>query len=153
MFERLSAPKHVPRVEKNEVINWASGEDEEEEDDSAGNEDTKQLLSELHEAFVACDEDGNGEMDETEFTGIRDLWLSKVDHEEMTEPQLRHLFLKIDVSHGHTATGPHSHRRFSVHAPAAPRQLCAAPPGRQHVLRARDAVRRPTVTAASRGPR
>ena len=98
MFERLSAPKHIPVIHKDEELTWASGGDDDEDDDSPDNEETKKLLHELHAAFVECDEDENGEMDEEEFTGIRDLWLSKVDHEEMTPAQLRHLFLKIDVS-------------------------------------------------------
>ena len=98
MFERLAAPKHVPVIHKDEELKWASGGDEDDEDDTAGNEETKQLLIELHNKFVECDEDENGEMDEKEFIGIRDLWLSKVDHKEMTPAQLRHLFLKIDVS-------------------------------------------------------
>ncbi len=98
MFERLSAPKHVPVIQKDETLKWASGGDEDEDEDNKDNQETKQLLADLHTAFVECDEDQNGEMDEKEFTGIRDLWLSKVDHEEMTPAQLRHLFLKIDVS-------------------------------------------------------
>lgn len=98
MFERLSAPKHVPVIPKNEEMKWVSGGDEDDDEHGGGNEETKQLLGELYTAFVECDEDGNGEMDEEEFTGIRDLWLSKVDHKEMTPAHLRHLFLKIDVS-------------------------------------------------------
>ncbi len=98
MFERLSAPKHVPVIHKDEELKWASGGDNDEDEDHKDNQETAKLLADLHAAFVECDEDQNGEMDEEEFTGIRDLWLSKVDHEEMTPAQLRHLFLKIDVS-------------------------------------------------------
>ena len=92
-------------------LTWASGGDDDEDDDSPDNEETKKLLHELHAAFVECDEDENGEMDEEEFTGIRDLWLSKVDHEEMTPAQLRHLFLKIDVS---GACSPARRRRVPI---------------------------------------
>ena len=100
MFKRLSQPKHIPVVDAgDDLIKWVSGQ-EEDEDVAADpvNDDTKQLMRELHTAFVECDTDGNGKMDEHEFTGIRDLWLSKVDHEEMTPAQLRHLFLKIDTN-------------------------------------------------------
>ena len=98
MFERLSAPKHIPVIPSDHELRWASGGDEDDDEENADNEETKRLLGELYTAFVECDEDQNGEMDEQEFTGIRDLWLSKVNHEEMTPAQLRHLFLKIDVS-------------------------------------------------------
>ena len=98
--ERLSAPKHVPHQgpqdDDDGMMKWVA--ETEAEEDSEVTAQTKKLLGELYTAFVECDEDGNGEMDEREFQGIRDLWLSKVEHGQMTPAQLRHLFLKIDTN-------------------------------------------------------
>jgi hypothetical protein len=81
-------------------IAWAYGGDGDEQAPEGPEGDARraqeQLLEVLRQAFEDADENGDGQMDESEFQQIRQVLREKLG-DSLTPSELNHLFLKIDA--------------------------------------------------------